>query len=158
MVPNPKIRHILCAVLGKPTSRRTVTQAIDLALEHNARLTFFHVINAEFLAAATPVMTPLRSVFNQLREMGEFSMLILCDRAQRRGVENVDYIIREGQVLPQIELAVREIQPDILVFGKLTQSEFQKPTIPTEEIENFINTLEENPDLQVVLVDLNQND
>jgi nucleotide-binding universal stress UspA family protein len=154
MTPNPKSQHILCAVLGKPTSRTTVTKAIDLALEHKARLTFFHVINAEFLAAVTPSMKPLRAVYNQLREMGEFSMLILCDRAQRRGVKNVDYIIREGQILPQIHLAIREMQPDIIVLGKPAQPQSQKLAIPIEEIENFVSTLEQNPDIQVIPVDI----
>jgi nucleotide-binding universal stress UspA family protein len=155
MTPDQKIQHIFCAVLGKPTSRKTVTKAIDLALEHNARLTFFHVINAEFLAAATPTMTPLRSIYNQLREMGEFSMLILCDRAQRRGVENVDYIIREGQILPQIQLAIRELQPDILVVGNPTQPESQKPAITVQEIEDFFSTLEEDSNIQVIPVEIN---
>jgi nucleotide-binding universal stress UspA family protein len=149
-----KIRHILCAVLGKPTSRKTVTQAIDLALEHNARLTFFHVISAEFLAAAMPSMASLRSIYNQLREMGEFSMLILCDRAQRRGVENVDYIIREGQVLPQIQLAVREMQPDILVIGKPIDPKLHKPAISIQEIDDFIINLKENLNIQVIPVEI----
>jgi len=153
MVPK-KIRHILCAVLGKPTSRRTVTRAIDLALKHNARLTFFHVINAEFLAAATPAMAPLRTFYNQLREMGEFSMLILCDRAQRRGVENVDYIIREGQVLPQIHLAIREMQPDILVVGKPTEPLPQKPALSIQEIDDFIKTVKEELNIQVIPVEI----
>jgi len=149
-----KIRHILCAVLGKPTSRRTVTRAIELALEHNARLTFFHVINAEFLAAATPAMAPLRTFYNQLREMGEFSMLILCDRAQRRGVENVDYIIREGQVFPQIHLAIREMQPDILVVGKPLEPLPQKPAISIREIDDFIKKVKEEFNIQVIPVEI----
>ena len=42
--------HIVCAVRGSPQSRATVTRAIDLALEHDARLTFFYAVDAEFLA------------------------------------------------------------------------------------------------------------
>lgn len=153
MVSN-NIRHILCAVLGKPTSRTTVTQAIDLALEYNARLTFAHVIDAEFLASATPAMTPLRSIYNQLRELGEFSMLILCDRAQRRGVESVDYIIREGQVLPQLRLAISEMQPEMFVVGKPFGQNAVTPSISIEAIEEFIADVEENLKVQVIPVDI----
>ena len=47
-----RVEHIVCAVRGSPQSRATVTHAIDLALETNARLTFFYAVDAEFLAQA----------------------------------------------------------------------------------------------------------
>jgi hypothetical protein len=43
------VKHIVCAVRGRPESRTTVTRAVDLALEHQAHLTFLHMIDAEFL-------------------------------------------------------------------------------------------------------------
>jgi hypothetical protein len=30
--------------------------------------------------------------------MGKFAMPILCDRAQRRGVSQLDYVLREGNI------------------------------------------------------------
>ncbi|MFN2188571.1 MAG: universal stress protein, partial [Candidatus Promineifilaceae bacterium] len=78
---NPQ--HIICAVRGGPESRETVTQAINLALQYGARLTFLHVLDAQFLEYAT--IGPLSVVYNELLEMGKFSMLIISDRAQRRG-------------------------------------------------------------------------
>ena len=48
-----KPKHILCAVRGGQESRNTVVRAIDLALEYDARLTFFHILDAEFLGAAS---------------------------------------------------------------------------------------------------------
>jgi hypothetical protein len=69
-------------------------------------------------------------------------------------VEKVDYIIREGQILPQIQLAIREMQPDILVIGKPVQSEPQKLAIPIQEIENFIRTIDEYPNIQVIPVEI----
>ncbi|MFQ5421914.1 MAG: universal stress protein, partial [Anaerolineae bacterium] len=77
-------RQILCAVRGGPESRATVSKAIALALTHQARLTFFHVLDAEFLNYAT--IGPLSVIYQELAEMGKFAMLILCDRAKRRGV------------------------------------------------------------------------
>jgi hypothetical protein len=31
-------------------------------------------------------MTPVRTIYEQMHEMGEITMLILCDRVVRRGV------------------------------------------------------------------------
>lgn len=154
MIAN-KIRHILCAVLGKPASRTTVTKAIDLALEHNARLTFAHIINAEFLVSVTPLMTSMSTVYRQLYELGEFSMLLLCDRANRRGVENADYIIRKGQILPQLRLAISELQPDIFVVGKPIDTSSHPPTsILLEDIDAFISDVEQNLGVEVHPVEL----
>ena len=59
---NPETPHIICAVRGVPKSRETATKAINLALDQDARLTFVHVTNLEFLGSATPSMTPVGSV------------------------------------------------------------------------------------------------
>jgi len=48
-----RVEHIVCAVRGSPQSRATVTRAIDLAREHDARLTFFYAVDVEFLARTT---------------------------------------------------------------------------------------------------------
>ena len=94
------IRHIVCAVRGRPASRETVTKAIELALEHDARLTFLHIMDAEFMEHAT--VGPLSVIYQELKDMGEFTMMILVDRAQRRGVKEVDYVLREGNIIKQI--------------------------------------------------------
>ncbi|MBE2223294.1 MAG: universal stress protein, partial [Anaerolineae bacterium] len=100
MMTNSEPKHIICAVRGGAESRETVSQAIDLALTSGARLTFLHVMDAEFLQYAT--IGPLSVVYNELVEMGTFAMMILCDRAQRRGVTNVDYVVQEGSIRKQI--------------------------------------------------------
>jgi nucleotide-binding universal stress UspA family protein len=61
-------KHIICAVRGGAESRDTVTHAIELALEGGARLTFLHVMDAEFLQHAT--VGPLSVVYSELMEMG----------------------------------------------------------------------------------------
>jgi len=96
---NQPIKHIICAVRGQPNGIETVTRAIDLALEHNAKLTFCLIVNAEFLGKASPTFTSLSAAYRQLEDMGKFSMLILCDRAQRRGV--MKWIISFAKVISQ---------------------------------------------------------
>ncbi len=109
------IRHVLCAVRGIPHSRATVTRAIELALDTQARLTFVHGIDAEFLAYAT-VGIP-RLMLDELRSMSEFMMLMLRDRAERRGVRAVDTVILEGRLDAVLPTLVQEHQADVVVLG-----------------------------------------
>lgn len=132
--------HIICAVRGSPQSRATVTHAIDLALEHKARLTFFYVVDAAFHKHAT--VGPLSVVYRELVEMSEFTMLILEDRAQRRGVTQVDSIIWKGNVQKQLLDLVREMQPDVLVMGWPLRGA-GRPHFKPDEFKTFVAELEQ---------------
>jgi nucleotide-binding universal stress UspA family protein len=143
--------HVLCAVRGRPESRETVTRAIDLALEHEARLTFVHIIDAEFLGPATPTMSPLKMVYQQLHNMGEFAMLILVDRAKRRGVEQVKYILRTGNIRKQLNQAINEIHPDALVIGKPPQRS-KESVFKSEEFDALINEIKKLSNLEIFIV------
>ena len=148
---NRSPQHILCAVRGRPRSRDTATQAINLALETGARLTFFLVINAEFMSQAAPTMGSLRAVYKQLEEMGEFAMLILCDRAERRGVTQVDSIIQKGNVREELLKVVADTDSGVLIMGKPSgQSDRDEFTLA--EFADFIAELEKTAGLQVVQV------
>jgi nucleotide-binding universal stress UspA family protein len=149
-----KVRHILCAVRGVPQSRETVTKAINLAIEHQARLTFVHVNNADFLLTAGPTLASLPKVKKHIHSLGEFTMLVLCDRAQRRGVENVDYILREGQILPQIMETVSELKPDILVLGRPFVTDAGLFTLEESDVEDFIQEIEDNLNIMVIPVEV----
>ncbi|MBU0512546.1 MAG: universal stress protein [Chloroflexi bacterium] len=149
-----KIRHIICAVRGVPKSRDTVTKAIDLALEHNARLTFAHVSDAEFLSTTRPSMISLRSVYKQLHDLGEFTMSILKDRAERSGVSQADYIVREGKLLKQLRLILAETCPDVLVIGKPVTKGPVRPSVKTTEFEQFVTDVETQLNIQVVIVEI----
>jgi nucleotide-binding universal stress UspA family protein len=145
-----KPRHIICAVRGGPESRETVTRAIDLALESGARLTFFRVLDAEFLNHAT--IGPLSVVYRELREMGQFAMLILCDRAQRRGVGKVDSIVREGNVQKQLREFAIETHAEVMVMGRPTRSPGSN-TFKPAEFDAFVAALEEDTDLKIEVVE-----
>ena len=135
-----KIRHILCAVRGVPKSRETVAIAIDLAVEHNARLTFSHVTSADFLVSAT-TMVSLQRTLKHLRDLSEFTMLVLVDRAHRRGVQKVDYIIRDGQILRELRSLIDELKPDMLVIGRPTTDTATDPAIEQADIEEFVRVI-----------------
>ena len=58
---------IVCAVRGGPKSRETVTRAIEMALERGAKLTFFHVIDAEFMETCHDWSTQVLCTMNWLK-------------------------------------------------------------------------------------------
>ncbi len=143
------VRHILCAVRGGPESRATVSRAIELAVKHKARLTFVHVMDAEFLGHAT--IGPLSVVYRELQEMGKFAMLILADRARRRGVEQVRYMVREGNVRRQLRQAAVETKAELMVLGRPIRSPGSNIFRP-QEMEAFARALAEEGGLRVLLV------
>lgn len=145
-----RAKHIICAVRGSPQSRETVTQAIDLALEHDARLTFFYVVDAEFQAQAA-IGSPLSVIYQELTEMAKFSMLILVDRAQRRGVKEVKYLIREGSIRKQLLQFAAETKADVFVMGWPSRGP-GRPTFAPEEFESFALELEQVAHPRLVLV------
>jgi nucleotide-binding universal stress UspA family protein len=148
-MPRDKLSHIVCAVRGVPRSRETATRAIDLALENDSKLTFVHVVNAEFLNHAT--VGPLSVVYNELVEMATFAMLILCDRAERRGVREAAYAIREGDVRQQLSAFAAEVQPQLMVIGQPSRPS-RSSVFGNHEIETFKANLEENAGVRVFQV------
>ena len=146
-----KAKHVICAVRGGEESRGTVTYAINLALEFGSRLTFFHVMDAEFLGSASITMTSVRTIYQELYEMGVFAMLILCDRASRRGVENVDYIVRNGDIRANLyDLAV-ETKAEIMVMGYPTRSPGAN-VFKLDGLKDFAEKLEQDSGLEIILV------
>jgi nucleotide-binding universal stress UspA family protein len=142
-------RHIICAVRGGPESRDTVSRAIDLAVQFGARLTFFHVMDAEFLEYAT--VGPLSVVYHELVEMGAFAMLILCDRAQRRGVAYVDYVVQEGNIHKQLYQLALETRAEMMVMGRPTRSPGRN-VFKADEFETFVAELEQQGNLRIIQV------
>ncbi len=147
---NQEIKQILCAVRAGPESRAAVTKAIDLALENEAKLTFFYVMDVEFLGKASISRTK-SGIYEELREMGNFTMLILCDRAERRGVKNVNFILREGNVRKQMRQIAIDTHAELMVIGQPTRS----PTaniFKMEEMEAFTDELSREGNLKVMIV------
>lgn len=142
-------KHIICAVRGGAESRNTVSRAIDLALEGGTRLTFLHVMDAEFLQYAT--VGPLSVVYNELVEMGTFAMMILCDRAQRRGVTDVDYVVREGSIRKQLLQFAIATRAQVLVIGHPTRSPGRN-VFEAGDLDDFMAELEREGNIRVIQV------
>ena len=148
MLPE-SVKHIVCSVRGRPESRTTVTRAIDLALEKQARLTFLHVIDAEFLDYAT--VAPLSVIYKELVEMSSFAMLILCDRAQRRGVSEVNFTVLEGNIRKQLRQFAIDTCADLMVMGSPTSGP-GKNVFKQKELDLLIHEMEQEGNLRVIQV------
>lgn len=146
-------RHIICAVRGGPESRETVTRAIDLALEYGAQLTFLHVLDAAFLEYAT--IGPLSVVYRELNEMGTFTMLILADRANRRGVEQVDYVLPEGDIRDELTRYAIDTKAEMMVMGRPTRSP-SRNVFKIAGFDDFVARLEQKAGLKIVKVPAEQ--
>jgi nucleotide-binding universal stress UspA family protein len=143
--------HIICAVRGQPESRKTVTRAIDLALDHDAHLTFCLVIDVEFLGQSAPTMTPLIAAYRQLEDLGEFSMLILCDRAERRVVKEVEYLIRKGNISEQLHRLVKEVGAEVMVMGRPVPG-MERSVFTPAEFDAFVERLEQEAGIRIIQV------
>lgn len=144
-------KHILCAVRGGLESRNTVVRAIELAIANDAHLTFFHILDAEFLGMASLTMAPVRSIHLQLQEMGTFTMQILCDRAVNRGVKKVDYRVESGNVKRQLLRLAVETQAEVLVMGRPVRSPGSN-VFAAAEFEEFVRQLEAETDPHIEVV------
>jgi nucleotide-binding universal stress UspA family protein len=143
------VKHIVCAVRGRPESRETVTRAVDLALEHKARLTFLHVIDAEFLEYAT--VAPLSVVYKELLEMARFAMLILCDRARRRGVTNVNYLVLEGNIRKQLRQFAIDTHAEMMIIGAPSPGP-GKNVFKQVELKQFIEEMKKAGNIEIIQV------
>ncbi|GEM_PF-845084 len=146
-----KYDHIVCAIRGRPANRNTVERAIELALEHHARLGFHLVIPEDFLEAAAPLMSPARTVFERLREMGEYILAVLCDEAHRRGVRHVDVHVHIGDVREELLEIARQSGAQVLVLGEPDPAHPRSIFTP-ESFREFVRELEQAGHLTVIAV------
>jgi nucleotide-binding universal stress UspA family protein len=154
MTPRSKaaIRHIACAVRGRLANRNATQCAIDLSLEHDARLTFFLVISSDFLASAAPTMSPTKTLYVRLRELGEYMLMLLRDAAIQRGVVEVEHEVRIGDVRENLLDFAAQTTAQILVMGRPSGQEPRSIFSP-DEFDLFVKELERVGDLSVEVID-----
>ncbi len=147
------LRHILCALRGRPESRTTVTKAIELALEHQARLTYVHIINVDFLGNVAPTMTSIQAVYRQLESMSEFAMQLVSDRSRRLGVVKVDHLLRAGNVQRQLLKVIKETGVDALVIGRPIEAPGIGSVFTPQEYQQFVDQAEQEFGVRVYQVE-----
>jgi nucleotide-binding universal stress UspA family protein len=136
----PEIKHILCAVRSRPGGEETVRRAVELARQAGARLTFLQVIDVTFVGQLSHRSSSRKAAIQELTEMASFTLGLLCEQARRAGVGQADFVVREGAVREQLIEAVRDLEPDVLVFGR--PQEDSRSTFRGEERARFVTDVE----------------
>jgi nucleotide-binding universal stress UspA family protein len=148
----PAVKHVACAVRGRLANRNAVKHAITLALENEARLTFFMVISSDFLTPATPTMSPTRTVFDRLTEIGEYILLLLRDQALNSGVSEVEHEVQIGDVRSELRAFAKKTSAQILVMGRPSGREPRSIFAP-DEFAAFVEELEDTGDLKIEVIE-----
>jgi len=143
------IHHIVCAVRGGTESQETVSSAIDLAQETGARLTFFHVVDAEFLGYTS--IGPLSIAYHELLEMARFAMLSLCNWAKCCGITQVGHILRRGNIRHELRQLAVETDAEVIVMGQ-PRRESGCNVFRASEFKTFIAELDLGGDLRTIQV------
>jgi nucleotide-binding universal stress UspA family protein len=146
------IRHVACAVRGRLANRNAVKHAIQLAVENDARLTFFLVISGDFLASATPTMTPTKTLYERLREIGEYILMFLSDQAVEGGVSEVEHQVRIGDVRTNLREFAEKTTAQILVMGRPSGKE-PRALFTLDEFAAFVEELEDIGQLKVEILE-----
>jgi hypothetical protein len=149
-----RIKQVVCAIRGRPANLDAISAAIDLCLEHEASLTFLMLLEAEFISQVTPTMSSLRTLYQQMKEMSEFSLLILCEEAKQLGVTQVDYTIRTGNLRKQLREFATQTSADVLVIVRPTSGPGWT-ALTNKEFVDFIRELEEIGNLRVISIEPN---
>ncbi len=124
---------IVCAIRGGPESQASIRRAISLAQETSEPLYFLYVVNLEFLTQTNIGQAHL--VAEELRQMGEFILLLAQAKAEEQGIQ-AHVEIRQGDVLEQVFALCRELDASFVVLGRSRRGE-GGDVISSEHLERF---------------------
>ena len=96
-------------------------------------------------------MAPLQTIYRQLEDMGEFSKLILCDRAKNRGIKEIDYLIRKGNIPEQLRQLASTVKAEIMVLGRPIRRMGHSVFSPAKFV-SFVENLEQETGIRIVQV------
>ena len=140
---------IIAAIRGGPASKATVARAIVLAKETGLPLTFFYVVNLDFMSHT--MSARVHTISEEMEEMGEFILLAAQSAASEEKVDS-EGIIRHGNVRHAIIELCHEFEPDYLVLG-MPRVQKESSHFTEELLAQFIAQTEEQTGTKVVLPD-----
>jgi nucleotide-binding universal stress UspA family protein len=107
---------ILCATRGGEASYRTQDAVIARAKEEGSNLLFLYVVDLEFLKQTTSCVH-LEVMQKEMERMGEFLLVMACERAAKEGVE-AQPLLRPGPLAQALKDAAREQEVTMVVLGR----------------------------------------
>lgn len=106
---------IVCAVRGGPDSLHTIKSAVQFASEASLPLYFVYVINLDFLSHTASSRT--RTITQEMRQMGDFILLIAEEKALDLGVE-AQGTVRQGNVGEEIIALCKDVGAEYVFMGQ----------------------------------------
>ena len=107
---------ILCATRGGEASYRTQDAVIALAQEQGDSLVFLYVVDTDFLGYTERAVRP-DVVASEMKNMGEFLLLMACERANNQGVEAL-YCVKHGKLTAVLKEAAVEQGVTLVALGR----------------------------------------
>jgi nucleotide-binding universal stress UspA family protein len=115
------MNRILCPTRGGEDSYKNQDKAIELAKERSWGLTFLYVSNVDFLLnLSSPMM--VKSIQDDLDDMGEFLLTIAQERAEKQGVQ-ADITLEHGIFFDALKKTLLEQDIDTLMLGSSQENE-----------------------------------
>ena len=140
---------IVCAIRGGPTSQPTIRREITLAREIEQQIHFLYIVNLDFLEHTA--RSRIHTISKDLRQMGEFILLIAQDQAQSQDIV-ANGAIREGNVGEEIIRFCQETQADFVVLGS-PKGEHEHNTFTRERLNQFVLLIEKTSGTKAILAE-----
>jgi nucleotide-binding universal stress UspA family protein len=138
---------IVCAVRGGPRSQHTIDRAVSLAEETGLTLHLLYIVNLSFLTHT--VTSRVRTISEQMRQMGESILLTAQARAAAQGVM-AQTVVRQGEVGEEISDFCHELGADYLVLGRPGGAD-EKDVFTHDQLAQFRERIEKETGATVIL-------
>ncbi len=142
---------IICAIRGGPASRSTIAEAIELAKKTGEPLYFLYVVNLDFMASSSTGR--VQTISEEMRQMGEFILLMAQAQAAEKGVE-AQAVIRDGKVDEEIVRIAQEIGVHYVVLGHPGSLESHS-VFSVEKLTGLANKIQSDTGAEVVFAEVN---
>jgi hypothetical protein len=120
---------ILCATRGGEASHRTQDAVIALAQEQGDSIVFLYVLDTDFLGYTERAVRP-DVVATEMEHMGEFLLVMACERAKKQGVKATSYVKR-GHLADALKETAVEQDVTLVALGRPAgeESRFQQSSL-----------------------------
>jgi nucleotide-binding universal stress UspA family protein len=107
---------ILCATRGGEASHRMQDAVIALAQEQDDSIVFLYVLDTDFLGYTERAVRP-DVVAMEMEHMGEFLLVMACERAKKQGVE-ATFCVKRGQLADALKETAVEQDVTLVALGR----------------------------------------
>jgi nucleotide-binding universal stress UspA family protein len=140
---------IVCGVTGSTHSQKAALEAVLLAKQHKARLTFAYVVDIGFIKSSIGGLSTALAQ-DGLSHLGSHILEFAEKMANAQGVTSKK-IVRSGAVLEVLIQIVQEENADLLVLGCEDKTFFEKALFKGN-VEDHIEELKQQTGTEVTVI------